>query len=54
MRPLTAEHRKFLQPYGPAITRLVAAARKIVLEEAPESIELIYTGPAGKATLTLQ
>jgi len=42
MRPLTAEHRKFLQPYGPAITRLVAAARKIVLEEAPESIELIY------------
>ena len=42
MRSLTAEHRKFLQPYGPAITRLVAAARKIVLEEAPESIELIY------------
>jgi hypothetical protein len=42
MRPLTAEHRKFLEPYDPAITRLVIAARKLVLEEAPESIELIY------------
>jgi hypothetical protein len=39
---MTAQHRKFLQPYGPAIIRLVAAARKLVLEEAPESIELIY------------
>jgi hypothetical protein len=42
MRPLTAEHRKFLEPYGPAITKLVIAARKMVLEEAPDSIELIY------------
>jgi hypothetical protein len=42
MRPLTAEHRKFLEPYGPAITNLVIAARKMVLEEAPDSIELIY------------
>ena len=42
MRPLTPEHREFLKAYDPAITKLVTAARKLVLEEAPESIELIY------------
>ena len=40
--PMTAQHRAFLKPYGPAIIKLVSAAREIVLEEAPESIELIY------------
>src|SRR5215471_5394470 len=42
MRALTAEHRKFLEPYGPAITKLVIAARKMVLSQAPDSVELIY------------
>jgi hypothetical protein len=42
MTSLTPEHRAFLEPYGPAITKLVIAARKLVLEEAPGAVELIY------------
>jgi hypothetical protein len=42
MTSLTPEHRAFLEPYGPAITKLVIAARKLVLEEAPSAVELIY------------
>jgi hypothetical protein len=36
------EHLKFLKPYGPAVTDLVLAARRTVLEEAPGAVELIY------------
>jgi hypothetical protein len=42
MTSLTPEHRAFLEPYGSAITKLVIAARKLVLEEAPGAVELIY------------
>jgi hypothetical protein len=42
VKSLTREHRAFLKPYGPAITALVIAARKLVLEEAPLAVELIY------------
>jgi hypothetical protein len=40
--PPNPEHLKFLQAYDPAITELVLATRALVLELAPESIELIY------------
>jgi hypothetical protein len=36
------EHLAFLKPYGRAITDLVVAARRIVLEEAPGAVELVY------------
>jgi hypothetical protein len=36
------EYLKFLSAYEPRITELALAARKLVLEEAPEAIELIY------------
>jgi Domain of unknown function (DU1801) len=42
VRAPSADHLAFLKPYGPAITDLVIAARRLVLEEAPESVELIY------------
>jgi len=37
-----AELRKFLEAYDPAIARLYLAARKAVLEAAPDANELIY------------
>jgi hypothetical protein len=40
--PLTAEHLGFLKPYGLEVIDLVIAARRLVLEEAPESVELLY------------
>ena len=40
--PPKAEHLAFLRPYGPAVTDLVLAARKLVLEEAEGAVELIY------------
>jgi hypothetical protein len=40
--PLTPEHRAFLKPYAPAIIELVTASRKLVLQEAPDAVELIY------------
>src|SRR5438270_7559077 len=36
------EHLEFLKPYGPAVTRLVVAVRRVVLEESPGAVELIY------------
>jgi len=36
------EYLKFLSAYEPRITELALAVRKLVLEEAPEAIELIY------------
>jgi hypothetical protein len=40
--PPKPEHLSFLRPYGEAITGLVLATRKQVLQEAPGAIELIY------------
>jgi len=40
--PPNPEHLKFLKAYDPVITELVIATRALVLELAPESIELIY------------
>ena|SRR5436305_9237710 len=40
--PPNPEHLAFLKPYGPAVTALVVAVRKVVLEESPGAVELIY------------
>jgi hypothetical protein len=40
--PPNPEHLEFLKPYGPAIAALVMAARRMVLEEAPGAVELVY------------
>jgi hypothetical protein len=40
--PPNPEHLAFLKPYGAGVTDLVIAARRLVLEEAPEALELIY------------
>ncbi|HKA01875.1 MAG TPA: hypothetical protein VKE70_35435, partial [Candidatus Solibacter sp.] len=40
--PPNPEHLKFLQAYDPTITELVVATRALVLELAPDSVELIY------------
>src|SRR5262249_33265744 len=40
--PPNPEHLKFLQAYDLAITELVVATRALVLELAPDSVELIY------------
>lgn len=42
MRAPPAALRKFLEPYGPAISRVFFATRKAVLTTAPETTELIY------------
>ena len=36
------EYLKLLQPYGEGILKLALAARKLILEEAPEANEFIY------------
>lgn len=36
------DYLRFLAPFGPAITSLSLAVRKLVLEEAPEATELLY------------
>jgi len=36
------KHLEFLSAYGPAISDLAIRVRSVVLEEAPESVELIY------------
>ena len=41
-RPPDPGYRKLLSPYGDAIQKLALAARKLILEEAPESSEFIY------------
>jgi hypothetical protein len=45
-----AEYLKFLSAYEPRITELALAVRKLVLEEAPEAIELIYDAYSAVAT----
>jgi len=40
--PPNPEHLRFLAAYEPRIAELAMATRALVLEEAPESIELIY------------
>ncbi len=36
------EYLKFLRPYAPGIVELALATRRLVLEEAPGAVELIY------------
>lgn len=40
--PPTPDHLRFLQPFGPAITDLALAVRKLVLSETSGAVELIY------------
>jgi len=42
LRPADPEYLKLLQPYGGAIQKLALAARKLILEEAPEASEFVY------------
>jgi len=42
VRPPDPEYRKLLLPYGEAIEQLALAARKLILEEAPEASEFVY------------
>jgi hypothetical protein len=42
MRPPDPEYLALLLPYGEAIQELALAARKLVLEEAPEASEFVY------------
>jgi hypothetical protein len=42
MRPPDPEYLKLLLPYGEAIQKLALAARKLILEEAPEASEFVY------------
>lgn len=42
MRPPDPQYRKLLKPYGPVIEKLALAARKLILEEAPEASEFVY------------
>lgn len=44
------EYLKFLSPYGPRITELALATRALVLQEAPDSTELIYDAYSAVAT----
>jgi hypothetical protein len=41
-RPPDPEHLKLLLPCGEAIRKLALAARKLILEEAPEASEFVY------------
>ena len=42
MRPPDPEYLKLLGPYGDVIQKLALAARRLVLEEAPEASEFVY------------
>lgn len=42
LRPPDPEYLKLLQPYGATIEKLALAARKLILEEAPEANEFVY------------
>jgi hypothetical protein len=42
VRPPDREYRKLLLPYGEVIHQLALAARKLILEEAPEASEFVY------------
>jgi hypothetical protein len=41
-RPVDPDYLKLLAPYGDAIQNLALAARKVILEEAPEATEFVY------------
>ena len=42
VRPPDADYLRLLQPYGDVIEKLALAARKLILEEAPEASEFVY------------
>jgi hypothetical protein len=42
LRPPDPQYLKLLQPYGATIEKLALAARKLILEEAPEANEFVY------------
>jgi len=42
LRPPDPNYLKLLLPYGKVIQELVLAARKLILEEAPEASEFVY------------
>jgi len=42
IRPPDPEYLRLLQPYGEAIQKLALAARKLILEEAPDASEFVY------------
>ena len=42
LRPPDPEYLKLLLPYGAAIEKLALAARRLILEEAPEAAEFVY------------
>jgi len=42
VRPPHPEYRELLLPYAEAIQQLALAARKLILEEAPEASEFVY------------
>ena len=48
--PPHPEYLKFLSPFEPRIRNLALATRKLVLEEAPDSMELIYDAYNAVAT----
>jgi Domain of unknown function (DU1801) len=42
MRPPDPEHLRLVKPYGESIQKLALAARKLILQEAPEANEFVY------------
>ena len=48
--PPLPDYMRFLAPFESRITKLALATRKLVLEEAPDSIELIYDAYNAVAT----
>jgi Domain of unknown function (DU1801) len=42
LRPPDPEYLKLLRPYGQSIQDLALAARKLILQEAPEASEFVY------------
>jgi Domain of unknown function (DU1801) len=42
VRPPDPEYLRLLQPYAEVIQKLALAARKLILEEAPEASEFVY------------
>jgi hypothetical protein len=48
--PPRAEYLTFLSPYDPAVRELALSTRRLVLEEAPDSMELIYDAYNAVAT----
>ena len=42
LRPPDPEYLRLLLPYGEAIHKLALAARKLILEEAPDASEFVY------------